>query len=345
MVTVNRPSSRKRMKGKIIRFHQFLDEKNISLIDLRRSHMESFLKHLNNQKLAPATRVQTIVILRKYLHWLYENDFITEYPDKLLNARDCPSIPHRLPRAFTPDIDSYVQERFRLGNDIFYDALLLMRQTGIRVGELQDLSFTCLRQDHKENFFLKVPLGKLNTERLVPLTQEMVDLIRKIQKQSQGFSKNNNPEYLILAPNGRRATFDDFRSRMDEIQTELPPGTSTTSHQLRHTCATSLLNHGMGIIALKEYLGHKDIHMTLTYAAVAPEAIRNEYLRAVGNIQQQLKIKSNPSSLPENTGKEPITTQIADLILKLKNAPEANNKKLRNIIRSLKRVISQINEK
>ena len=46
MVTVNRPSSRKRMKGKIIRFHQFLDEKNISLIDLRRSHMESFLKHL-----------------------------------------------------------------------------------------------------------------------------------------------------------------------------------------------------------------------------------------------------------------------------------------------------------
>ena len=194
----------------------------------------------------PATRVQAIVILRKYLHWLYENDFITEYPDKLLNARDCPSIPHRFPRAFAPEINAYVQERFRLGNDIFYDALLLMRQTGIRVGELQDLSFTCLRQDHKENFFLKVPPGKLNTERLVPLTQEMVELIRKIQKQSQCFSKNNNSEYLILAPNGRRATFDDFRSRMDEIQTELPPGTFATSHQLRHTCATSLLNHGMG---------------------------------------------------------------------------------------------------
>jgi integrase len=54
-------------------------------------------------------------------------------------------------------------------DSIYHQGLLLMRLTGLRIGELCSLERNCIRRDHLNNCFLKVPLGKLNTERLVPM--------------------------------------------------------------------------------------------------------------------------------------------------------------------------------
>jgi site-specific recombinase XerD len=46
--------------------------------------------------------------------------------------------------------------------------LLLLRSTGMRVGELLDLELDCLVDFGSYGTWLRVPLGKLNTERMVP---------------------------------------------------------------------------------------------------------------------------------------------------------------------------------
>lgn len=57
------------------------------------------------------------------------------------------------------------------------DALLLARATGVRIGELRDLELDCVHQIDDHGAWLKVPLGKLGTERMVPLDEETVTVI------------------------------------------------------------------------------------------------------------------------------------------------------------------------
>ena len=57
-------------------------------------------------------------------------------------------------------------------DDLPANALLLTRATGIRIGECIDLALDCLRQIGPDQWALHVPLGKLHTERLVPVDQD-----------------------------------------------------------------------------------------------------------------------------------------------------------------------------
>jgi site-specific recombinase XerD len=54
---------------------------------------------------------------------------------------------------------------------------LLLRQTGMRIGELIHLPPDCVLTNDKGEHYLKVPLGKMNNERMAPLTEESFELI------------------------------------------------------------------------------------------------------------------------------------------------------------------------
>ena len=62
-----------------------------------------------------------------------------------------------------------LQEELRRSDSLYSNALLLARVTGIRIGECIHLPMDCLRHLGPEQWALHVPLGKLHTERLVPL--------------------------------------------------------------------------------------------------------------------------------------------------------------------------------
>ena len=52
-------------------------------------------------------------------------------------------------------------------------------------------------------------------------------------------------------------------------------------HSLRHTCASRLVQRGVPIVVVKEWLGHKTIQMTMRYAHLAPTNL----LEAVGALE------------------------------------------------------------
>lgn len=53
-----------------------------------------------------------------------------------------------------------------------------------------------------------------------------------------------------------------------------------TPHQLRHTCATMLLNAGMSVLGVQKLLGHKYVETTLRYARVYDVTVVRDFLRA-----------------------------------------------------------------
>lgn len=85
-----------------------------------------------------------------------------------------------------------------------------MRWTGLRVGELSKLPRDCLKTDIKGNTFLKVPLGKLNTERLVPLNPKIIELIHKIKTQVDESIKIKNQFWLLQRPDGNQVKVNDL---------------------------------------------------------------------------------------------------------------------------------------
>jgi integrase len=88
----------------------------------------------------------------------------------VLHRGHIPRLPAPLPRALPPDIDAAFMQAVRGLDDTAARAgIVLLRGTGLRLGELLDLQLDCLWELPGHGTWLKVPLGKLNTERVVPL--------------------------------------------------------------------------------------------------------------------------------------------------------------------------------
>jgi len=83
-----------------------------------------------------------------------------------------------LPRPLPTDLDQAVQEALIEANDLSRPGLAaLNRYTGMRVGEMRDLSLKCewrLRPRYLHPG--RVPIGKTRTERLIPLDARAVAL-------------------------------------------------------------------------------------------------------------------------------------------------------------------------
>lgn len=65
----------------------------------------------------------------------------------------------------------------RLDDPFARTGLTVMRGTGLRIGELLDLELHCVVDYAAAGSWLRVPLGKLNTERAVPLDQPTLDAL------------------------------------------------------------------------------------------------------------------------------------------------------------------------
>ena len=98
----------------------------------------------------------------------------------LIRRQDIPRLPHRLPRPLTTEQDQLLQQEFLRRNDLGGNAFLLIRHTGMRIGECADLSFDCLRSTGPDQWAIHVPLGKLKTERMVPVDSFVCELVQRL---------------------------------------------------------------------------------------------------------------------------------------------------------------------
>jgi site-specific recombinase XerD len=113
----------------------------------------------------------TVVDLRMFFDHLAIWGWAERPPGRLLLLpSDTGKLPRPLPRALPPDIDRALIGAVRTLDDLFVRCgLLMLRGTGLRIGELLDLELDCLWDTPSHGSWLRVPLGKLDTERMVPL--------------------------------------------------------------------------------------------------------------------------------------------------------------------------------
>jgi site-specific recombinase XerD len=314
-------------------FYRWLDEHDLEPKQLVRRDIASWFHKLHDVGLAPSTRHLTLVALRAFLRWLNERQRMRTVPDDLIRASDIPKLPHYLPRPLTADADRELQRRLAASDNPRAWALLLMRHTGLRIGELCDLEYHCARLDG-DRPLLKVPLGKLNNERLVPLAPSSVELVRRLQ------SADPRPRpWLVPIPHGRKPTYYGLVTVLNAATRDLSDPARITSHRLRHTYATELLSSGMSLVGVMRLLGHHDHRMTLRYAAITPETIGDDYHKALGRLVTKYQLPTQPNQSPDFPS-EP--NRLLDQLSRWLQKHATSNRHVRPLLKRIERLASGI---
>ena len=126
---------------------------------LRRDpHILGWMSHLRAQAppLVTASYINLLLALRRIFE---ELAWMEQHPElaHLIRTQDIPRLPHRLPRPLTADQDQLLQQEFLRRNDLGANAFLLIRHTGMRIGECVDLSFDCLRSTGPDQWAVHIP--------------------------------------------------------------------------------------------------------------------------------------------------------------------------------------------
>jgi integrase len=333
-----KPSSCLQYAGALRAFHEWLKTHGYSVTTLTRQQTSRWLRHLAALGRAPVTRVNVINSVRAYLRALNDAGLLAPPADELLRTSDLPKIPVYLPRPLSPAIDQELQRRLEKSPHRYHRGLLVMRNTGLRVGELCQLSIDCIWDDDGGNVFLKVPLGKMNTERLVPLDEKTHRLVRELQRTGRPGRK------LLLE------TEHAFQTRRGKLTLALRaaatgltiPGGLTT-HRLRHTYATTLLGAGMSLTSIMKLLGHTDYRMTLRYAAITLETVGTEYRAAL----TQLEVRYQTALTTPRLALAPLDPDAAlqDLILWVqKRATDDQRQSAALLVKRLRRLRDELRE-
>jgi integrase len=179
----------------------------------------------------------------------------------------------------TPEQDRLIQQELLRRNDTASNALLLIRHTGIRIGECVDLSFDCLRSLAPGLWALHVPLGKLNTERLVPIDDSVCQLVHRL-RFFRFLSAVPSDGLLLARRHNRSALLRELRTELTKVRTALGIARPLVPHMFRHTFATEMLRSGVSFSALMKLLGHSSPEMTMLYAEFTQTDLQREFRAA-----------------------------------------------------------------
>lgn len=242
----------------------------------RDPHILGWFTHLRS--LAPAVYISRLMHLRCILEELAWTAQLPELT-RLIRREDSPRPPQRLPRALTALQDQLLQQELLHRNDLAANVFLLLRHTGMRIGECVDLSWDCLRNVAPDRWAIHVPLGKLKTERMVPVDSFVCELVQRL-RFFRSFDPLPPDGHLLARPHGKTALIRQLRFYLHEACAAAGITTRIVPHQLRHTYASEMIRSGVTMPALMKLLGHSDPGMTIRYISVTSNDVQREFHQA-----------------------------------------------------------------
>jgi site-specific recombinase XerD len=210
------------------------------------------------------------------------NDLLDRQQLSTLPPRPVINLPDPLPRHLQPtellSLESYLHQHAGDTDQLPWLTAALyyvLAHGGLRIGELLDLQ---VRDLDLTGGRLTIRQGKGRRDRLVYLTQTA---IRALSAYLQ--TVPHAPDDLLFSYNQAPLTY--HRAYLCLRQLGQAAGVPNLyPMRLRHTYATTLLNNGMTLDALRQLMGHNHLNTTLIYARLADTTVENQYQAAMANV-------------------------------------------------------------
>ena len=253
-------------------------------------------KHANSPGtgygLEPSARARKIAAIRSFYKYLTNKaKLLSENP---MQDLDSPRLKKSLPRYLDLDESLHLLESVDGPNQARdYCILTLFLNCGLRISELVSLNLTDVRGDQ-----LRV-LGKGNKERMIFLNDACKAALESwLAERSHQAAADKNA--LFLTRKHTRMTTDAVHYMVKQRLKKAGLDASLySSHKLRHTAATLMLQNGVDVRTLQEVLGHEHLNTTQIYTHVDNENLRSAArANPLGRVKARKKPK--PASADEN---------------------------------------------
>jgi site-specific recombinase XerD len=284
-----RPNSMKTIDTSLRLFAGYLTEHHpdvTAVADITRTHVQGYKSWLavrpghRGPQLANQTLRGRLGVLAAFFNRLAELD-IADAPNRPPIWRsDLPIKDDPLPRFIDDAASAKLHVAAQAHPDLFTrTAIELLARTGMRKSELLGLTIDAVVQIGSA-YWLRIPIGKLHTDRYVPLHPQLKALLDQWLLRRGDTVRSN----LMFIEKGRRINASRLDTALTACATTAGIG-HITAHQLRHTLATQAINRGMSLEAIAALLGHKSMSMTLVYARIADRTVADEYFAVTEKVE------------------------------------------------------------
>lgn len=265
-------------KKDLYQFSGFINSIEPDLLSISHQQVRTWIVSLMDNGIEPKSINRKISSLRSFYKFLQRDGLINVSPMLQVKA---PKIPKRLPVVITEQKMDSLLDAENVFSDDFEGVrnrliLELLYGTGMRLAELVSLS------DQNVNTYdnqIKV-LGKRNKERIIPINQVLANLISDYQKLRNNQNFETKASSLIVTNDGK-AAYPKFIYRVvHSILSFISTQDKRSPHILRHSFATTLLNRGADLNAIKELLGHSSLAATQVYTHNSVEKLKSIYKQA-----------------------------------------------------------------
>ncbi|HET8852596.1 MAG TPA: tyrosine-type recombinase/integrase, partial [Ktedonobacteraceae bacterium] len=276
----------------------------VHLGTITRSHIEDMLPLLAQD--SQDARYRGLRLLREMLEYAATSPAWPgpQPPRDLIWMEDMPVPPVTQPRPLPPDVLDQLDvllEQARVAleagqkpeilSPMDWDAVLILRRTGMRFEDLAHLKAPnaqgrngCLVQDSEGYWWIAIDhrFTKTGRDHRIPTRQSdgVIAAIRRQQQRAQMFPNYFQEHYLFRHERGVLSS-DDFRVALQKKLGAhlLHDGKPyrLTAHQFRHSIATEMIDQGVDVYTVKEFLGHKSLAMTERYIQVYLKSLNAKY--------------------------------------------------------------------
>ncbi len=263
----------------------------ITLDDLDKKLVEGYLEWIEEKRHCMiSTRNVRLAAIHAFCRYLQ-----MEFPDYIHQAQQILAIPVKKTKKPTVEYVSLDAMKYLLrrpdGNtkkgrrDLVL--LSLLYDSGARVQELADLKVLDVRV--KDPATVKLT-GKGGKSRIVPLMKPMANLLEQYLKEN-GFTEPFSRDYPLfqnrskgkLTREGITYTLKKYATEAINKAPELFPE-KLSPHCFRHSKAVHLLQSGVNLIYIRDFLGHVDIQTTEIYARIDGEMKRKALEKSTNKI-------------------------------------------------------------
>jgi integrase/recombinase XerC len=246
--------------------------------------IRGFLGHLTRRGLSKRSTARALSAVRGFYRFLHRNEVVDANPARAVGSPKLERyLPSYLDRAQIDLVFQAAEMRAWEGgfNDVRNLAILeLFYSTGMRLSELRGVSRPDLDLVSQQ---VKVT-GKGRKQRIIPVGDHASLALRNYEAKRDELARNIGPKAdrtaFFLSVNGRRLSTRSIQLIVTKFLAQIDESAGLSTHSLRHTFATHLLDAGADLRAVQELLGHASISTTQIYTHTSVERLKQVYRKA-----------------------------------------------------------------